>query len=156
MTFGPAPKNAPGINPDTVHLMALNDQVAQLITWATAVQSTVRVLLAKRMPIPEPPVALVPQTPSIQATTSVVAVPPIPIPPTATQPKTNTGVSKADLRFAAVAAGIPDALIMGPDYLNHPSRPTLAGVTRTKDLIQKVQDMKSSGDDPTTLWSTAP
>ena len=166
MTFGSTPpKNAPStsMNPDTVHLMALNDQVSQLINWATAVQATVRVLLAKRIGAPEvapvgplsamtTPQAASPSPVVTPVVTPVVAPMAVPAVRFGMPPSADNEPSKASFLRQTRDLGIPDSVVAGPNYLNHPHRPSNEGFAKTQALIDKVKEMKAAGEDPSTLW----
>lgn len=150
-------------NPDFVHLKSLSDMCKQIILWATAADAQIQILLAKRAPnmhvrpdgripvgtfvdppIPTPPLAPGQSNPCGEiplgtATPCVLQPPPLP-------------TSKVELHKMAVSLGIPAALLATKDYLNDKARPTMVGITRTQDLINKVLDKIAAGADPSELW----
>ena len=141
MNIGEAPKNFKnlGINTDTVHLMALNDQLAQMRLWATAAQATVQVLLAKRaQEIPEA-VELAPSRTVVPTTLPSVSTP--------------TGkISKADLLQQGEVLGVPKEFLTRKEYLNEHGRPSEEGVQKTLELFEKIKGIKAAGQDPSGLW----
>lgn len=146
MNLGDAPKQFRnlGINTDTVHLMALNDQLQQMMLWATAAQKTVQVLLAKRAPEPEP-----------VADVSIAAVPAAPQAPVVGRSPVSTSsgkVAKAELMRQGLTLGIPEDVLNRKQYLNGGSRPTEEGYRNTVALLHEVKSRKEGGKDLSGLW----
>lgn len=59
---------------------------------------------------------------------------------------------KAVIRTEALSLGIPNELLVRPDFLNGGARPTYAGCQNTENLIAAVKEKKAAGQDPSTLW----
>lgn len=159
MNWGEAPKHLKnlGINTDTVHLMALNDQLSQMILWTTAAKSTVQVLLAKRFPepLPEP----LPEPPKAE---------PVQVPVPVQVPSLNTfgtsmdnlmvapgpqKVTKAALLRQGLELRIPEGVLTHKNYLNSGGRPSEKGYLNTQALFAKVESLRSAGQDPSSLWT---
>lgn len=157
-------------NPDFVHLKSLSDMCKQVILWATAADAQIQILLAKRAPdmrmrdrardqrdnpgyMPTPPIPHPvssdpwpyegPRNPcgeiSLETIEGTIKAPPMP-------------TSKVELHKMALALGIPVSILASKDYLNDKARPSVVGIKRTQDLINKVLDKIADGEDPSELW----
>jgi len=141
MSIGP-PRPHLGINTDTVHLMALDDQLRQLNLWVTAARTTVQVLLAKRAPEPQPEPIM----------TSHPFSPPQLLdadPPEYSRVQEPT---KAALMEQGLALDIPESVLRDPKYLNGTSRPSKEGLKATQVFLGQVKALKAAGQDPSPLW----
>lgn len=151
------PRKGTSMNTDTVYLMALNDQLTQTMIWATAARATVQVMLAKRAPEPAPEPVPVVAAPPVAA--PLFVPPTAPASPAVAQfsaapyPPAPGKRSKGTLVLEAGIYGIPQSVVLGASYLNHPNRPTDAGLTNTVNLISAVKALREKGEDPSHLWT---
>lgn len=164
-------------NPDYLHLKSLSDMLKNTILWATAADAQVQVLLAKRAPvlaaripsgvsIPEALVAA-----SVPETVHLVQQPAAPASTVGTfrivngvpvsmhkdlkiikERKTSDLPPKSEVGPAALAVGIPQAVLDKPDYLNGKHKPSQDGIKKTLALIEHAKAEIAKGNDPCFLW----
>lgn len=143
------------MNPDTVTLMVLADQIQQAKAWLFAAEVTLKSLSVKRMPIPSVPedeagnVSL-PPTPVAAGADASTAAPVQPVP--ASPPAVPTYRHKADILRDAALLQIPVAVterILGKGH-----KPSHAAIASAEKMLDATREFKAhTGRDPDiTFW----
>lgn len=126
------------MNPDTVTLITLQDQILQAKTWLHAAEATLRTLVAKRAP------TQVTDSPSAAPTATVNIA-------QAVRAKRRF---KSEILKDGILEGIPQAALEHPALLGPKGqRPTHLGLDQAEKLIKDVKAYKAEGKDPASLWT---